>query len=61
MVNKPTMIVSSNTLRKKPKIYTNFLKKNGYIVVKNILERSDFKNLENSVTTNAIKYIKKKI
>ena len=55
------MIVSSNTLLKKPKIYINFLKKNGYIVVKNILERSDFKNLENSVTTNAIKYIKKKI
>ena len=55
------MLITLKKFNREPKKYRNFLKKKGYLVIKNVLNKRDFTNIEKLIIYNANKYIKKRI
>ena len=54
------MIVSQASFSKNPKKYISNYKKNGFILIKGVLNKSDFRELHQSIVKIFNKFTKKK-
>ena len=53
------MKITLKKFNEEPAKYRNFLKKRGYLVIKNVLDKKDFTNIEKLIFYNAQRYINK--
>ena len=53
-----SMKISINSFNNNPKKYRQFFKRNGYLVIAEILKKKDFVNIEKLILATASKYTK---